>query len=88
MPSKDFVPDGKRRSTIDFAKKRLTGAGAAVIFVMLTTIISYLFGIVNSVTSKIFLDRILSGENHEWLTAVVNILILFAVLQLIASYQW
>ncbi len=86
VPSKDFVPDGKRRSTIDFAKKRLTGAGAAVIFVMLTTIISYLFGIVNSVTSKIFLDRILSGENPEWLTAFVNILILFAVLQLIVSW--
>ena len=36
-------------------------------FVMLATTISYLFGIVNSVTSRIFLDRLLTGENPNWI---------------------
>ena len=51
VPSENYEPSGKRRSTVEFARKRLVGAGVAVVFVMLATIISYLFGIVNSVTS-------------------------------------
>ena len=30
VPSENFVPSGKKKSTVDFAKKRLVGAGAAV----------------------------------------------------------
>jgi hypothetical protein len=38
-PGPDFVPRGQPKSMLDFAKKRLVGAGAAVAFVMLTTAI-------------------------------------------------
>ena len=85
-PSEQFVPDGKKRSTVDFARKRLVGAGAAIVFVMLTTVIAYLFGIINSVTSKIFLDRLLTGENPEWLETFIDVLILFAIIQLIVAW--
>lgn len=85
VPSEDFEPSGKRRSTIDFARKRLIGAAAAVAFVMLATVISYLFGIVNSVTSRIFLDRLLTGKNPEWLYPFVAILLLIAAVQIIVS---
>lgn len=44
VPSERFEPGGKRRSTLDFARRRLIGAGAAVAFTMLVTAISYLFG--------------------------------------------
>ena len=67
VPSENFEPGGKKRSTIDFARKRLVGAGAAVVFVMLSTAISYLFGIVNSVTARIFMDRLLTRINLDWL---------------------
>ena len=86
FPSKEFEPDGKRESTIAFARKRLTGAGAAVVFVMLTTMISYLFGIVNSVTARIFMDRLLSGKNREWLYPFLYVLILLALIQLIVAW--
>ncbi len=85
-PGENFEPGGKRKSTIDFAKRRLTGAGAAVVFVMLTTAIAYLFGIVNSVTSRVFMDRLLSGRNPEWLYPFVLMLILFAVVQI--TVEW
>ena len=42
VPGEDFETGGRRRSTVAFAKKRLAGAGAAVVFVMLTTAIAYL----------------------------------------------
>ena len=86
VPSENFEPGGVRRSTLDFARKRLAGAGAAVVFVMLTTVISYLFGIVNAVTSRIFIDRLLTGINLEWLYPFVSILILLALIQLVAVW--
>jgi NHLM bacteriocin system ABC transporter peptidase/ATP-binding protein len=85
-PTEDFSPEGKRRSTIDFARKRLIGASAAVVFVMLATVISYLFGIVNSVTSRIFLDRLLTGENPDWMSPFLYILIALAVIQVTVAW--
>ena len=85
-PSKSFHPDGKRRSTIDFARQRLIGAGAAVAFVMMATVISYLFGIVNSVTSRIFLDRLLTGQNPDWLYPFLTVLIALAAIQITVAW--
>lgn len=86
VPSENFVPSGKKKSTVDFAKKRLVGAGAALAFVMLTTAISYLFGIANSMTSRIFMDRLLTGVNRDWLNPFIGILILLAAIQLIVAW--
>ena len=86
VPSENFVPSGKKKSTVDFAKKRLIGAGAAVAFVMLTTAISYLFGIANSMTSRIFMDRLLTGVNRDWLNPFIGMLVLLAAIQLIVAW--
>ena len=85
-PGEGFEPGGKRKSTLDFARKRLVGAGAAVAFVMLTTAIGYLFGIANSVTSRIFMDRLLTGKNPEWLYPFLSVLILLALIQLVVAW--
>ncbi|MBQ3399915.1 MAG: NHLP family bacteriocin export ABC transporter peptidase/permease/ATPase subunit [Lachnospiraceae bacterium] len=86
VPSADFEPGGKQKSTLSFARKRLIGAGAAVIFVMLTTAIGYLFGIINSVTSRIFMDRLLTGINREWLYPFISMLALLALIQIIVAW--
>ncbi len=86
VPGENFEPGGKRRSTVDFARKRLIGAGAAVAFVMLTTAISYLFGIANSVTSRIFMDRLLTGVNRDWLYPFIGVMVLLAAIQLIVAW--
>lgn len=86
IPSENFVPSGKKKSTVDFAKKRLVGAGAAVAFVMLTTAVSYLFGIANSMTSRIFMDRLLTGVNRDWLNPFIGMLVLLAAIQLIVAW--
>ena len=85
-PSESFVPSGKKKSTLEFARKRLIGAGTAVVFVMLTTAISNLFGIANSLTSRIFMDRLLTGRNPEWLEPFIGMLILLAVIQLAVAW--
>ncbi|MBQ1331421.1 MAG: ATP-binding cassette domain-containing protein, partial [Lachnospiraceae bacterium] len=86
VPSADFEPGGKQKSTFSFARKRLIGAGAAVVFVMLTTAIGYLFGIINSVTSRIFMDRLLTGINREWLYPFISMLALLALIQIIVAW--
>ena len=86
VPGDGFEPGGKRKSTIGFARKRLIGTGAAVVFVMLTTAISYLFGIANSVMSRIFMDRLLTGINREWLYPFISTLMVLTVIQLVVSW--
>ena len=85
-PSESFEPGGKPKSALDYAKKRLKGAGVAVAFVMLTTVISYLFGILRSATSRVFLDRLLTGKNPEWLEPFILLLLGFAILQLTVAW--
>ena len=85
-PGPDFEPSGKPKSMLDFAKKRLVGAGAAVAFVMITTAITYLFGIINAFTSRIFMDRLLTGINPDWVEPFLNMLIWLAIIQIIVAW--
>ena len=85
-PGDDFVPSGKKKSTLLFARKRLGGAGAAVAFVILTGVIGHLFGIVNPVMSRIFFDRLLTGRAPEWFYPFLGVMTALAVFQLIV--QW
>ena len=84
-PSEDFVPGGKKKSTLDFAARRLRGAGAAVAFVVLTTLITYLFGIINPGFTHFFMDRLLTGENRDLLMPFVALMTAVGVVQIIVS---
>ena len=84
-PTESFVPGGKKKSTLEFARRRLKGAGAAVLFVMLTTIIGYLFGMINPVFSRFFMDGLLTGENRELLMPFLALLVGVGFLQVFVS---
>ena len=85
-PGPDFQPGGKPKSTIAFARKRLVGAGAAVAFVMLSSVIGYLFGIINPIFSRFFMDRLLTGENRELLMPFIGLMSVMAVAQVIVAW--
>lgn len=85
-PGEDFMPGGRKRSMLEFARKRLMGAGAALVFVMLTSVISSLFGIVNPIMSKVFIDRLLTGKNYEWLMPFIGLMSALAAVQLIVLF--
>ncbi len=86
MPGETFQPGGRRRSTVAFARKRLVGMGAVVAFVMLSTAIGYLFGIINPVFSNFFIDRLLTGENRELLMPFLGFLALMGLAQLLVGW--
>lgn len=84
-PSEDFVPGGKKKSTWDFAARRLKGAGAAVAFVTLVTLINYLFELINPAFTRFYMDRLLTGENRELLMPFIALLSAVGIVQLIAN---
>ena len=85
-PGESFEPGGKPKSVIEFAKSRLRRTGSAVAFVVLTTIISSLIGIIRPAFSRIFIDRLLTGQNPEWLYPFVIALALLAAIELLVSF--
>ena len=85
-PSENFVPSGKQKSTLEFARKRLKGAGPAVAFIILTSVIANLFGIINPVMSRILYDRLLAGRAPDWLYPFISVLALLAVFQIIVEW--
>ncbi len=85
-PSESFEPGGKPKSVVSFAKKRLKGAGAGIAFVILTTVITSLIGIINPAFSRIFLDRLLTGENPEWFMPFIFAFAGMGAVQLIVEW--
>ena len=85
-PGEGFVPAGKRKSMTDYARKRLKGAAPAVVFVVLVSLISYLFGIIRPVMSRIFFDRLLTGRAPDWLYPFLGVMIALAVFEIVV--QW
>ena len=82
-PTDDFVPGGKRKSVVEFARNRLQGAGIAVAFVALTTLIAYLLEMLTPAFTRFFLDHLLTGENSELLMPFIFLLSGIAALQII-----
>ena len=82
-PTDKFVPGGSRKSTWEFARNRLRGAGAAVAFVALTTLVAYLFDLITPAFTRFFMDHLLTGENADLLMPFIGLLSLVAVLQVI-----
>lgn len=85
-PGEEFTPGGKPKSMLAFAKSRLKGTGAAIVFVILTTLITSLIGVINPVFSRIFLDYLLAGKSPEWVVPFLLTLTGFSVLQIIAAW--
>ncbi|MBR4549941.1 MAG: NHLP family bacteriocin export ABC transporter peptidase/permease/ATPase subunit [Oscillospiraceae bacterium] len=86
IPGPDFHPSGKKKSTFAFARSRLKGAGAAVAFVLLSTVIGYLFGIINPAFSRFFMDRLLTGENRNLLYPFLGLMILMGLAQVVVAW--
>lgn len=79
-------PTVRRKCILSFAKRRMAGTGTAVGFVVLTTAILSLLGVINPVFSRIFLDRLLSGRNPEWLSSFLLGLSLLTVVTLVVAW--
>ena len=85
-PTEGFAPSGKPKSIWEFALDRLKGAKAAMIFVSITTLIASITGIIISGFSRVFIDRLLTGYDSDWLFLFLIGLSGIAVVQIIAAW--
>ena len=85
-PGDEFEPGGEPKRIVNFAKKRLRGAGAAMAFVIITSVISTLIGIVSAGFSRVFLDELLTQDQPGWFIPFFAGLIIIAVIQLVAGW--
>ena len=85
-PGEDFEPSGKPKSIASFAKKRMKGAGAAFAFVVITTVIASLLGILTSGFSRVFLDELLTGKEPGWFVPFVILFSAVIFINLAASW--
>ena len=87
-PGEEFFPSGKPKSMMTFVKKRLKGTGAVIAFVVMTTLITSLIGIINTGYTRVFMDRILTHQAPEWFRPfVISFSVLCAVQIIVAFVQ-
>ena len=85
-PSQTFEPGGKPKSVMDFALQRMKGTSEAVAFTVITTVIASLIGIIQPAFSRVFLDRILTGQNPRWLIPFIWALAAMSALQVLIAF--
>ena len=87
-PGENFVPDGKRRSVVKFAKQRLHRMGGAFAFIALTSLIASVVGILTPAFTSMFTDYLLTGEYDDLLLPfIIALSAVFAVQFITALIQ-
>jgi NHLM bacteriocin system ABC transporter peptidase/ATP-binding protein len=84
--TESFVADGKRKSIMEFAGKRLKDARTAVVFTVVMAIFTYVFSVVNPYMSQYFMDELLTGNQADTADGFLIALFLLAVVQIIVSW--
>ena len=80
-PTDAFQKGGERPSTLKFARERLKGMRAPILFVALATFVVSLATIMSTTVSSAFMDYVLTGDNPEWLVPILAVLALAVVLR-------
>ena len=85
-PGENFEPSGKPKSVMAFATKRLKGAEGAVLFCIVTTIIASLFEVIQPAFYQVFMDRLLTRRNPDWVMPFLLLLSGFTGLQILVAW--
>ena len=84
-PGESFEEGGRPASVVSFARSRLKGAAGSTIVIAIAAIIGAFAGIANATFSRVFMDRILTGIDQDWLVPLVALMAIIAILQCIAA---
>lgn len=80
-----FEPGGKRPNTLRFVYERLSGFKSGIAFVMLTAAIVSAVAIATTSLGQVFMDRILTGENSEWIDNLALLMLVLALMSGVVS---
>ena len=85
-PSEDFEPSGSPFKISSFIKERLEGTEQAIAFSVITSVIIAISGIILSGYSRIFLDKILTGNNPRWFIPFIASLSVISIVLIVVSF--
>ncbi|MBR4718867.1 MAG: NHLP family bacteriocin export ABC transporter peptidase/permease/ATPase, partial [Lachnospiraceae bacterium] len=85
-PSDKFEPSGKKRSVLEFARKRLQGTGGAVVFTALTKLLASVAAIIGTGFTRVFIDQLLTQRDSKYLVSFIILMGIFFGTQIIASW--
>ena len=85
-PGEAFEPGGKKKSVLKFAANRLRGAEAQIAFSILTGVIASLISLISPAFDRIFLDRLLTGKNPDWLMPFILGFGLFSLVRIVIEW--
>lgn len=85
-PGEAFEPGGEKRKISGFIKEKLSGNGAAVIFVILTTIIASVLDIYSSAFSRVFMDKILTKVDENWIFPFFSGLFAISIVEIVLAW--
>ena len=84
-PGEGFEKGGRPKSILPFARQRLKGTGAAIAFIVLTTLITAIINLIYPAFGQVFMDRLLPGENPAWLMPFLGLMVLIVVIQSVVA---
>ncbi|MDD6188739.1 MAG: NHLP family bacteriocin export ABC transporter peptidase/permease/ATPase subunit [Clostridiales bacterium] len=82
-PGEEFVREGKKKSIVSYAMKRVSDARAASLLIAFASLLVSVIGIVSLAMSRTFVDILLADYNHDWLVPFTLILAGIGFLQII-----
>lgn len=85
-PGENFKPEGKQKSVLSFAKKRLKGTGVAIAFVILTSIISTILGVITPAFSRVFMDQMLTHQAPGWTPYFLGLLGAISLIEVVVAW--
>ena len=84
-PEDNFKPEGKPKKILPFVFKSLKGSGSALVFTALSAVIAAMISFISPAFSRIFIDRILPGNNSSWVNPFIALLFVFDLIQILMS---
>jgi len=85
-PGEGFQPSGHPKSMIAFAKRRMEGAGAAAVFVAVTTAVTSAAAIIAAGFSRFFMDHLLGGRNEKLVGPFLIALSILTLVRILAAW--
>ena len=85
-PSENFQPGGHQKSIWTFIQKRLPSLRTSIAVTVVVSVITSLLGIISPVFDRIFYDRLLTGQNSDWVRPYFLALTGLSLLSLLMSF--
>ena len=76
-PTEKFVPGGKQKSVLGYAKKRLNGALSPILFIMAAGLVTTFVNVINPSLGKVFVDSVFDKGNEQWAMPLIWLMIGF-----------